>query len=177
MALRVNGVCEICLKEWAYLFGKTNSFEEFDYFLKMYETKQIDLFNKDNFYKVYHQDMLENFDIYQKSDENQRKEILEKNYDNIINFFYQEEINLIKKNILRTHNIEVFTVFNMSLPPQEREFLYVPLLDLSFLDGTTYSRKYDDNTLYANFKKDHSYLGCPRCEAMSVKYINEEYHP
>ncbi|WP_435129486.1 hypothetical protein ACR82Z_04750 [Mycoplasma sp. 6243] len=175
MASYVTAKCNKCGRTSHYIFGFSEDLRLFDLFLSEYKKVQKDLFKEEEFYKYFND--LFNKDIveYQKLTDQEKNDILKHNYQNILNFFWEEEIKMIKKNILTGYELELYPVVILSKPKEERDILNVPLLKVKFLDGSEYNRRYNpQQSQYVQFSKDQKLLTCPYELKLTAENINEE---
>ncbi|TDV24373.1 hypothetical protein BCF59_0338 [Mycoplasmopsis mustelae] len=174
MSSKVIAKCDLCNKNYYYVFGFSKELALFDIFLSKYEKEQVDLFVEDKFIEYFNKEMNENSNEYQQLTEEKKKELLKQNYHSILEFFQEDEIKLIKSNILISHELEFYPVITVNENPTEREIFNIPLIKLFFLNGKKYNREYDTNTIwYVQFTKDQKQITCPYHLKMTANVIAE----
>ncbi|QKT05189.1 hypothetical protein [Mycoplasma sp. OR1901] len=174
MASKVTAHCAKCNINYTYLFGESDQLILFNIFLDEYKKSQIELFDKEKFINYFKPIFLENIQEFKEFSEEKQLELLNDNYAKILNFFFPEEIELIKKNIVMNHNIEVFPIINTNLTETERSIISVPIMKIKFLTGEEYVRQYSNNVAYVQFTPDQQFLTCPVHLDLTAQFISEE---
>ncbi|QGZ97190.1 hypothetical protein GE118_00030 [Mycoplasma sp. NEAQ87857] len=170
MAQQVFVKCEKCNREDAFLFGKIAETNVYEHFLDVYEKKQINLFDKNKFIEVFSKEYAD------QAPKEDLEKALTKMYDEINEFFSEEEKKLIQKNILIGHDLWMHSVIKIDeIGNPDAKVYNIPVLKLKFLgQKEEYTRHYNNNVGYIQFDDDHQYLTCPTCGIKSSKYIKEE---
>ncbi|WLP85612.1 hypothetical protein [Mycoplasma seminis] len=171
----VKAHCPDCDYTYTYVFGLVQDLMPFQMFLNLYAKKQKDLFNKEIFKEVMYEE-LETDLMFMLKEKNEQEQILEKNFENINNFFSAEEKQIIKSNIVMGGELESYPVFRMDQAPEKREIFNIPLVKILIMGSEPYNRKYNPAVYYVQFSEDHSRLTCPRHGDKRAEFVSEEQY-
>ncbi|WP_036452522.1 hypothetical protein [Mycoplasma buteonis] len=138
----VEAQCERCRKTYQFFFGDLDINVQVRFFLEMIKTKQINLLKWENFQKFYFDYMKKNVD--KNLDEADEKVILtiKELYDEIYNFFKENEIEMLQKNILLNFSLSVVPVYKKEFffNEEKAEISHMQHLTLEFLGKEPYTR-------------------------------------
>ncbi|WP_426461292.1 hypothetical protein [Mycoplasma hafezii] len=173
MADYIIGKCSTCNKVQEYYFGDFELNTEIKFFLEMIKTKQINLFKKEKFMDFYKDYIKNNVKTTEVTPE-KIDETLDNLYKEIMNFFSDEEKQLLQKNILMEYQQAVVPVYKTEYfhNPEKGVVYHHQHLYLKFLGGLDYVRDYDNYQIFkANVEEDT--MLCPFDGTYTVKKISQ----
>ncbi|WP_322901472.1 hypothetical protein [Mycoplasmopsis felis] len=164
MSVKIYGKCNICLRNWMYMFGFDKSLEIYSSFLEDFKKFQKNLLDKNEFDEFYKD----------KINQENKEEILNLNYMNIMEFFTQQEKELLKNKILIDYKIEYTSVFKLNDIADYREVFVIPIIQFKFLNSEFYQRQYDYDIKFVEYDVQNNLLTCPYDLKLSSQIINKE---
>ncbi|WP_322908273.1 hypothetical protein RRG55_00890 [Mycoplasmopsis felis] len=146
------------------MFGFDKSLEIYSLFLEDFKKFQKNLLDKNEFDEFYKD----------KINQENKEEILNLNYMSIMEFFTQQEKELLKNKILIDYKIEYTSVFKLNDIADYREVFVVPTIQFKFLNGEFYQRQYDYDIKFVEYDVQNNLLTCPYDLKLSSQIINKE---
>ncbi|QIW62097.1 hypothetical protein [Mycoplasmopsis gallinacea] len=174
MGARVYTLCNYCNDEHIYIIGLVGEIFIIDQFLRIWKTKQKNFFQRENFDNDFVSFIKEN-KVFDGVSESEIQTQLDVVYKFVNGFFNPREKELLTKNILLSHQVEITPVVNSDLEESKREVTNIPILKLEFLNEKPYIREYSKNVLYLQYNETLKAFICPRSlQFNAVVTRNEE---
>ncbi|WP_129620371.1 hypothetical protein [Mycoplasmopsis gallinacea] len=144
-----------------------------DQFLRIWKTKQKNFFQRENFDNDFVSFIKEN-KVFDGVSESEIQTQLDVVYKFVNGFFNPREKELLTKNILLSHQVEITPVVNSDLEESKREVANIPILKLEFLNEKPYIREYSRNVLYLQYNETLKAFICPRSLQFNAVVIRNE---
>lgn len=173
MGTRVYTLCNYCNDEHIYIIGLVGEIFIIDQFLRIWKTKQKNFFQRENFDNDFVSFIKEN-KVFDGVSESEIQTQLDVVYKFVNGFFNPREKELLTKNILLSHQVEITPVVNSDLEESKREVTNIPILKLEFLNEKPYIREYSKNVLYLQYNETLKAFICPRSLQFNAVVIRNE---
>ncbi|QNM93673.1 hypothetical protein H9M94_00125 [Mycoplasma sp. Pen4] len=174
MSNLVKAKCEVCETEYTYLFGNDATFFPVRIFLDGMIKSQKDLFNFDNFKQVVSEQLSQD-PTFMFQEESKRNEGIEKLYKAATIFFWENEKELLKSKILLSFDTFWAPAFLNDPDPEKRTIHNMMLLEMKFLDGTVYKRRFTKDILFVQVTDNSKKFTCPKEMEQNAIYISDEF--
>ncbi|VEU74689.1 Uncharacterised protein [Mycoplasmopsis citelli] len=159
--------CDECNENFEFYFGLAQELEKIGWFLNNIVKTQKNLLD---------------FNVYWNEFGSQTQHLnkifgtnvdLKQEYDQIMNFFSDEEKQLLVLNPLIGFDLSIYpVVLESQINQAKKELLHLPIVELNFIGKKKYSRSYP-GVLYIHFNEEHTLFTCPNHLKLIAKRIDE----